>query len=96
MQLSFGVDSGAPCGHKRYDFQLITGLNEQILFYRLCICLHIYTPYVNVAALTCNNGMATFPRKSALLSLSSSNTVTSNTEWMSFTLLRRQRQTRKC
>lgn len=37
--------------------------------------------------LTCNKGMATFPRKSALRSLSSSNTVTSSTEWMSFTLL---------
>lgn len=36
--------------------------------------------------------MATFPRKSALLSLSSSKTVTSSTEWMSFTLLTLERE----
>ncbi|KAK0134681.1 Zinc finger BED domain-containing protein 1 [Merluccius polli] len=36
---------------------------------------------------TYNKGMATFPRKSALRSRSSSRTVTSRTAWMSFTLL---------
>lgn len=35
--------------------------------------------------------MDIFPRKSALRSRSSSNTVTSNTEWMSLTLLRKDK-----
>ncbi len=42
--------------------------------------------------LTFNNGMATFPRKSALRSRSSSYTVISSTEWMSFTLLQSEQE----
>ena len=51
-----------------------------------------FTIEENQCALTFSKGMATLPRKSGIPYLFSSNTVISNTEWISFTLLKQTMQ----